>query len=218
MLYWRHSLVLYWHNQDMCADTNDPGILAYPRISRQQALALADWYVEQDVRDIPPDVVAIGYRWLVWYQPEGYRSLARGDRVFRLHVPGLLFALSRSAAYVFVVLDPMPLTAETQLYVAPFPGLGSNGAIKHWSQAGHQHDLISLRQIVVNTFDACALRSDGHTLGTADGPRCKHPLGVEHLWDDMIRRRWKRFPTKYLVQDKHTLGSLVQRLRTRECI
>lgn len=200
----------------MCADTNDPGILAHPRIGRQQALALADWYVEQDVMDIPPDVVAIGYRWLVWHQPDGYRSLARGDRVFRLHVPGLLFALSRGTAYVFVVLDTMPLTAETQLYVAPFPGLGSKGTIRQWSQAGHQQDLIGLRQDVVSTFDAYALRTDGHAAEASDPPRCKHPLGVESLWEDMIRRRWKRFPTKYLVRDMHTLGSLVQRLRTGE--
>jgi PRTRC genetic system protein B len=206
-------------------DTDDNGVpflLAGTPVTREALMALNEKLVPESAIDyLPPQALAVGAGWMVWWLEAGVRTLffdtnngdPIGKRTVEAHLPALVFAVKGAELYVFTLEKSERPTPETPLSMAPFYNLWANGRLCQGSaQRPDRTGLATMAQWESQVFFGSAFTHPN------DGSKrlARHRKGVGGLWKDIVDGKHKIFPMKQLVPTGFTLGELVNGLKKPE--
>lgn len=193
---------------------NQPCFSAGRAVSREMLLRLAEDIAPAVSYDyLPPEVLAVGAGWVVWWSTAGVRNMyfdtSRGDPIgkqtIKRHLPALVFAVKDQRLFVFALKKserPMP---ESALYFAPFYNLWGSGEVCQGSSRKPVNNGPQSIGEWEKIFFESAFSHPNHDSQNL----VRHPKGLAGFWEDMVNMRWKRFPNNCLSDSRITLGKLV---------
>lgn len=195
-----------------------PFFLAGRPVTRETLMSLTEKLMPEVGYDyLPPEILAIGADWMVWWAEAGFRTLffdtAEGDPIGRhtlkAHVPALVFAAKGGELYLFALGKserPMP---GNRLYMAPFYNVWGNGKLCQGNTRRPERN----GPEAIGQWESVFFDSTFTHPNQGQEKLSRHPGGIAGLWRDIVERKWKRFPTKYLTPANITLSDLVEMLK-----
>lgn len=207
---------------DVETDNNgQPFFLSGRPITREALMALNEKLVPESTIDyLPPEALAVGSDWMVWWKPAGDSTLffdtGKTDPIGKCalvtNLPALVFAVKGPELYVFTLAGAnRPLPGDA-LCMAPFYNVWDDGRLCQGSGRRPERtgfDMIPHWESMLFFGSAFTHPNTGHEKLTT------HPKGVAGLWREIAAGKHKRFPVKRLAPANMTLADLVAKLKQR---
>lgn len=161
------------------------------------------------------DILSVGMGSLVWWVKPSIRKIhfacnkqgsGIGEESGMVPHPGLIFALSEGAWYVFAVKGNKRPTERTQLYQAPHFNVWAGGKICTGN---------------VTLPEGAEVEDRGAWEKAYFGSRFSHPNvpklvnyegGGYAFWRSMLDGKFSKFPSEVLVPERQTLGGFINKI------
>lgn len=163
---------------------------------------------------LPPEVLALGKNWMVWWCPGGNRTLffrtgpndPIGERTVQVDLPPLVFAVRHNELSVYALKKNERPTPATELWMAPFFNLWDSGKLCRGNAPLPKRVGPDAIQKWESMFFMSAFSHPNQTTRKLT----LHPKGLPGLWLDIANGRWKRFPQGMLAPSDIKLADLVK--------
>lgn len=169
-----------------------------------------------DVELFPEMLLSHSPLHMLWWRPAGkarvyFNCAELQKRSAIVPHPALLFAIKNRQWSVFALKESKRPTLETTLYHAPYFNVYDGGGICVGSAAVPDKPSPS----TIPRWESAFFDSEfTHVNGSIS--KTSHPRGEYALWKELLDGKFTTFPTKFLVPNHQTLGSLLRPLKGME--
>lgn len=199
-------------------DGGRPVFMSGQAMTRETLIELtAKLMPDTGVDFLPPEVLAIGNGWMIWWCPSRERSLffrttcddGIGKRTIRFTVPPLVFAAHGDVLRVYALKENARPRPETPLWMPPFYNVWDEGRLcRGNAPLPSKIGLEAMPQFESMFFDSVFTHPN-----LVSRKLTRHREGLTGLWRDIVSGRWKRFPLGMLAPSGRTLDDLVKSVK-----